>query len=138
MVLVRLLGAVRWLGAAIIFGITVAALRDRVLEDGPIRDVDWRINDATVIDIVPFVQIGYPVISLRDGGAALQPGPRLAPLAAQGCGLRHPGHRERKGLAIYEVTRAHCVENVFCNALRRSRRSRHVLRRRSPQRSTSG
>ena len=58
------LGAVCWLGAATIFGITTAALRDRVLKDGPIPDVDWRINDATLIDIVLFVQIGYPVISL--------------------------------------------------------------------------
>ena len=61
-----LLGAVCWLGAATIFGITAAAVRDRVLKDGPIPDVDWRRNDATVIDIVIFVQIGYAIVSFTE------------------------------------------------------------------------
>ena len=57
------LGVVCWLGAATIFGITAAALRVRVHKDGAIPNADWRGNDAFVIDIVIFVQIGYAVVS---------------------------------------------------------------------------
>ena len=101
------LGAVCWLGAATIFGITVAALRDRVLKDGPIDDVDWRINDATVIDIVLFVQIGYPVISLFET-VVLRCNPtlgsRLSLVKDAGYGILDTV--SKAGLAIYVATRS--------------------------------
>ena len=101
------LGAVCWLGAATIFGITVAALRDRVLKDGPIDDVDWRINDATVIDIVLFVQIGYPVISLFET-VVLRCNPtlgsRLSLVKDAGYGILDTV--TKAGLAIYVATRS--------------------------------
>ena len=101
------LGAVCWLGAATIFGITVAALRDRVLKDDPIPDVDWRINDATVIDIVLFVQIGYPVISLFET-LVLRCNPtmgsRLSLLKDAGYGILDTV--SKAGLAIYVSTRS--------------------------------
>jgi len=101
------LGAVCWLGAATIFGITAAALRDRVLKDGPIDDVDWRINDATVIDIVLFVQIGYPVISLFETVVLrCDPvlGSRLSLLKDAGYGILDTV--SKAGLAIYVATRS--------------------------------
>ena len=101
------LGAVCWLGAATIFGITVAALRDRVLKDGPIDDVDWRINDATVIDIVLFVQIGYPVISLFETVVLRCDhtlGSRLSLLKDLGYGVLDT--TSKAGLAIFIATRS--------------------------------
>ncbi len=101
------LGAVCWLGAATIFGITLAALRDRVLKDGPIDDVDWRINDATVIDIVLFVQLGYPVISLFEA-VVLRCNPtlgsRLSLVKDAGYGVLDTV--TKAGLAIYVATRS--------------------------------
>ena len=101
------LGAVCWLGAATIFGITAAALRDRVLKDGPIDDVDWRINDATVIDIVLFVQIGYPVISLFETVVLRCDtvlGSRLSLVKDAGYGILDTV--SKAGLAIYVATRS--------------------------------
>ena len=101
------LAAVCWLGAATIFGITVAALRDRVLKDGDLADVDWRINDATVIDIVLFVQLGYPVISLFET-VVLRCNPvlgsRLSLVKDAGYGILDTV--SKAGLAIYVATRS--------------------------------
>ena len=102
-----LLGAVCWLGAATIFGITLAALRDRVLKDGDLADVNWRINDATVIDIVLFVQLGYPVISLFET-VVLRCNPvlgsRLSLLKDASYGVLDTV--TKAGLAIYVSTRS--------------------------------
>ena len=63
--LVRLVGVLSWIGAALIFSFCLKSLTDRIFKDGwDLENSNWRESDGYVTLVLMYIQLGYPILSL--------------------------------------------------------------------------